>query len=112
MVDEFSKSSLESLGERLKARRVLKGLTLQELSDASGVHNSYIGRIERGERRPSASVLLQLAKPLGFAEAELLKMGGYLSPDGVDDRIARFKQEMKSQIETAMQDLMEKVDSI
>ena len=40
----------------------------------------YLGRIEGGERFPSAHILRKIAKPLGFNEAELLSLTGYLSP--------------------------------
>jgi transcriptional regulator with XRE-family HTH domain len=45
----------------------------------SGVSPSYLGRIERGERYPSARVLRRIAKPLGFGEDELFTLAGYLS---------------------------------
>ena len=46
----------------------------------SGVSSSHLGRIERGERFPSASILRKIAKPLGFEEDELFTLAGYLSP--------------------------------
>jgi len=46
----------------------------------SGVSSSHLGRIERGERFPSASILRRIAKPLGFEEDELFTLAGYLSP--------------------------------
>ena len=55
-------------------------LTLQELAAKSGVSSSHLGRIERGERFPSARTLRRIAKPLGFEEDELFTLAGYLSP--------------------------------
>ena len=55
-------------------------MTLQELAARSGVSASHLGRIERGERYPSAHVLQRLAKPLNFEEDELFTLAGYLSP--------------------------------
>jgi len=55
-------------------------LTLRELAVKSGVSAPYIGRIEKGKRFPSASVLRKIAKPLGFDEGELFTLAGYLSP--------------------------------
>ena len=57
----------------------MRELTLQQLGEVSGVSSSHLGRIERGERFPSAHILRKIAKPLGIAEAELLTLGGYLS---------------------------------
>ena len=70
--------SNNDLGRILKQRRVMVPLTLRELSANSGVSASHLGRIERGERFPSAHVLRKLAKPLGLGESELFAMAGYL----------------------------------
>ena len=68
------------LGGIIKQRRVTVPLTLQELAVMSGVSSSHLGRIERGERFPSARILQKIAKPLGFEEDELFALAGYLSP--------------------------------
>lgn len=70
----------KNLGRMLKQRRVMIPLPLRGLADISGVSSSHLGRIERGERFPSASVLRKIAKPLGFEESELFSLAGYLPP--------------------------------
>jgi len=79
----------------------MSGLTLRQLSDRSGVSSSHIGRVERGDRFPSAHILKKIAKPLGFPEEALLVHCGYLSPpaegnshseaiwEGLDPYVAR-----------------------
>ena len=69
-----------NLGRILKQQRIAIPLTLQELSTTSGVSSSHLGRIERGERFPSAHILRKIAKPLGFDEDELFTLAGFLSP--------------------------------
>ena len=69
-----------NLGRILKQQRVSLPLTLRDLSAMSGVSASHLGRIERGERFPSGSVLRKIAGPLGFEEDELFTLAGYLSP--------------------------------
>ena len=66
------------LGKILKQRRLMVPLTLQELAMAAGVSQSHLGRIEGGGRFPSARILNKIAKPLGFAQSELLALAGYL----------------------------------
>jgi len=68
------------LGKILKQQRITVPLTLQELAAESGVSSSHLGRIERGERFPSARILRKIAKPLGFDEDELFTLAGFLSP--------------------------------
>ncbi len=81
-------SSKQNLGRMLKQQRVMIPLTLQELAAISGVSSSHLGRIERGERFPSASILRKIAKPLGFEESELFSWAGYLSSwsAGIEER--------------------------
>lgn len=67
-------------GKLLKQQRVVQDLTLQELSDASGVSQSHIGRIENSQRYPSARILHRICGPLGFNEDELFVLAGYLTP--------------------------------
>jgi transcriptional regulator with XRE-family HTH domain len=69
-----------NLGRVLKQQRLSLPLTLRELSAMAGVSASHLGRIERGERFPSGSILRRIAKPLGFEEDELFTLAGYLSP--------------------------------
>jgi transcriptional regulator with XRE-family HTH domain len=66
-------------GKILRQRRVTIPLTLQELASVSGVSPSYLGRIEQGDRFPSARILRKIAKPLAFEENELFALAGYLS---------------------------------
>ena len=75
-----TKTTSNGVGKVIKQRRLMAELTLSELSAMSGVSISHLGRIERGERFPSASVLRKLAKPLGLSEVELFSYVGYLSP--------------------------------
>jgi transcriptional regulator with XRE-family HTH domain len=69
-----------NFGRILKQQRISLPLTLRELSNMAGVSASHLGRIERGERFPSGSVLRKIAGPLGFEEDELFTLAGYLSP--------------------------------
>jgi len=72
------------LGKIIKQQRITVPLTLQELAAVSGVSSSHLGRIERGERFPSARILRKIAKPLGFDEDELFTLAGFLSPHTTD----------------------------
>jgi len=79
--DGMTGDSRSNLGRILKQRRVMIPLTLGELAASADVSSSHLGRIERGERYPSARILRRLARPLNFEEAELMSLAGYLSPE-------------------------------
>ncbi len=73
-----------NLGRIIKQRRNTIPLTLREVSKMSGVSSSHLGRIERGERFPSAHILRRIAKPLGFDERQLFTFAGYLSSSSTE----------------------------
>ena len=80
---------MDNLGRILKQQRVAIPLTLQELAATASVSSSHLGRIERGERFPSARILRKIARPLNFDEDELFTLAGFLSPQTpsvADDR--------------------------
>jgi transcriptional regulator with XRE-family HTH domain len=72
-------SNMDNLGKIIRRQRIMMSLTLGELAARSEVSSSHLGRIERGERFPSARILRRIAKPLGFEENELFTLAGYLS---------------------------------
>ena len=76
----MTNDSLVRFGSVLKQQRLSIPITLQELAAKARVSASHLGRIERGERFPSAKILRRLAGPLGFEENEIFTVAGYLSP--------------------------------
>ena len=77
----MTEDNRNDLGKILKQRRLMTPLTLQELASVACVSSSHLGRIERGERFPSARILRRIASPLKMEEAELMSLAGYLSPE-------------------------------
>ena len=71
-------NNYKDLAWTLKQRRLSLSLTLRELAARSSVSTSHLGRIERGERFPSAQILRKIAKPLGFEEHELFMLASFL----------------------------------
>ena len=76
---------MNHLGRIIKQHRTAMLLSLRALATASGLSPSYLGRIERGERFPSAYILRRIAKPLAFDERELFTLAGFLSPIATDN---------------------------
>lgn len=54
----------KQFGERVKELRLAKGLSQEKLAFKSGVHRTYLGSIERGERNPSLKNIAVIAKAL------------------------------------------------
>jgi transcriptional regulator with XRE-family HTH domain len=72
---------LGSLGEFIATQRRSAQLTLRQLAEQAGISNPYLSQIERGLRRPSAGVLLQLSKALRVSAETLYVRAGILDPD-------------------------------
>ena len=68
-------------------RRLRGDSSLRDVRRETGISNSYLSQIERGDRRPGPSVLKRLASLYGVDVQDLLKRAGYLDkPDGVEAR--------------------------
>jgi transcriptional regulator with XRE-family HTH domain len=60
------------IGDRLRAARQARGLSLRALAELLGVSPSLISQVETGRARPSVSTLYSMASELGISLDELL----------------------------------------
>lgn len=65
-------TELVAFGRRLCELRWVAGMTQEALAEAAGLHWTYVGQIERGERNLTYKNLLKLATGLGVKPAELM----------------------------------------
>ncbi len=63
---------IEQLGRRIKALRMQKGMTQEELSEAAGIHPKYLSALETGKQNITVKTLEGLAAGLGVEPYELL----------------------------------------
>jgi transcriptional regulator with XRE-family HTH domain len=66
------KNLLILLGKRVHDLRAAKKWSQEEFAHVSGLHRTYIGQIERGEKNISFGNLVKVAGALGVTAAELL----------------------------------------
>ncbi|MEU4154560.1 helix-turn-helix transcriptional regulator [Streptomyces sp. NPDC026659] len=78
--------TLAAMGPRLRAVRERRGVTLTDVSRATGISPSTLSRIETRRRKPTLEVVLQLAKEYGVALDELAGTAPAAEPRGTAPR--------------------------
>lgn len=63
----------KKLGVRVRELRNKLGWSQEELADHSGLHRTYIGMVERGERNITLLNLLEIARALQVKLSEITK---------------------------------------
>jgi transcriptional regulator with XRE-family HTH domain len=61
----------KQFGDRVRDLRLAKGLSQEELAFRAGMHRTYLGGIERGERNPALKNISAIAQALGVTLSEL-----------------------------------------
>ena len=69
---------LVAFGEFVRAQRQLAQVSLRNLAKMSGVSDSYLSQIERGNYRPSPHVVKALATAFGLKPEQLYTMLGFM----------------------------------
>lgn len=64
-----------TVGERLRAYRVARGLSQEAFADLLGVHRTYMGGVERGERNLTLKSLERIAARIDVDPLALLDPG-------------------------------------
>lgn len=62
----------KQFGMRVRQLREKQGLSQEELAYRAGVHRTYLGGIERGERNPSLKNIVAIARALSIRLPDLL----------------------------------------
>ena len=62
----------EQFGANVRSRRETLGMSQEALAARAGLHRTYVGSVERGERNVSLMNILRLASALGCRGSDLL----------------------------------------
>ncbi len=62
----------ETFARNLRAARGQRGLTQEQLAACAGMHRTFVGAVERGDRNASVRTVQRLADALGVEPQPLL----------------------------------------
>lgn len=60
-------------GQRVRLIRQQNELSQEELADRAGVHRTYIGMVERGEKNATIVTIVKISGALGVPAMELVR---------------------------------------
>ena len=69
--DSSNDELLNQFGQRMRILRKAKGWSQEEFAHETGLHRTYIGSVERGERNISLVNIGKIAQALGVTIANL-----------------------------------------
>ena len=70
---EAEQQVLLQFGRRLRMLREQRGLSQEALAAVAGLHRTYVGSAERGERNVALLAIDRMARGLGAHPADLLR---------------------------------------
>jgi len=103
-------SVLVAFGEFVKAQRRLAQVSQRNLARMSGVSDSYLSQIERGNYRPSPQVVKALAQAFGLKPEQLYTMLGFMDEETNDgQRTVEQAIQLDPKLEPAQKDALIRV---
>ena len=72
---------LRQFGLQVRDLRLAQELSQEDLAELSGLHRTYIGGVERGERNVGLRNILKLASALGVPVAHLFPIRQQRAPE-------------------------------
>ena len=90
----------KKLGMRVRQQRVLCQLTQEQLAEKAGVSNSFIGHIERGEKKASVETVVALCNAMDISPSVLLQ-------DSLSDAVIQSQLSFNEENRQLMSGLMQ-----
>jgi transcriptional regulator with XRE-family HTH domain len=70
---DLENKHLKNLGGRIRTLRLKNAISQEELAEQAGVHRTYVGMIERGEKNLTILSLLKISNALGISLSEFFE---------------------------------------
>ena len=85
-MDAKNDEMLRAFGEFVRAQRRLAQVSQRNLAKMSGVSDSYLSQLERGNYMPSPQVVKALAQAFGLEPRQLYTMLGFIDEGDPENR--------------------------
>jgi transcriptional regulator with XRE-family HTH domain len=95
---------LKRFGQRIRQLRTQKGWSQEAFADVCGVHRTYMGHLERGEKNVSFRSILRIADALGITLSEFfvgLQNGGPEEGDSSGPIKIRLRTRVSEEVDRA-----------
>ena len=89
----------QALGRRIRIQRKLMNMRQDELAAKAGISTSFVGHIERGEKKLSIETLVNICNTLGVSPLQLLQ-------DSLDVRILNRDTDVGDRNRALFDDMM------
>lgn len=87
------------LGEKIKKERLNRGLTQEDLAEKANLSVSFMGQIERGERKLSVDTLEKIGNTMGTSFDYLLQSNHRVEHDaGLDELLYTLRGRTQDEI--------------
>ena len=63
-----------ALGEVVREQRLAQGLSQENFGELAGIHRTYVGMVERGEKNITLTNLVKVSQALGLTASALLQL--------------------------------------
>jgi len=101
-----NEEQLRAFGEFVRAQRRLAQVSQRNLARMSGVSDSYLSQLERGNYRPSPQVVKALATAFGLEPKQLYTMLGFMDDEGSADTSVEQAIQLDPRLDAGQKDAL------
>ncbi|OMD12609.1 helix-turn-helix transcriptional regulator [Paenibacillus sp. FSL E2-0274] len=84
---------VKRVGDRIRHIRKEKGLSQEQLAERAGLHNNYVGQVERGEKNLTIETLEKIVSGLDISLEEMFRFLDPMEQQDVLGEIVRLLTE-------------------